>query len=67
MFTLNLMAAASEVDWLHPSTLGWIVIAFVWSIIGALRLAGGFLTAKRASQSSTLTLNKETLEARSST
>lgn len=52
MFALHLMAVASEVSWLHPSTLGWIVIAIAWSIIGSLWLAGSFLAAQRASQSS---------------
>jgi hypothetical protein len=46
MFALNLKAVASEVGWLHPSTLGWMVIAIAWSIIGALWLAGSFLTAQ---------------------
>jgi hypothetical protein len=43
--------SASEVDMLQTSTVGWIVIAIAWSIIEALRLAGSFLTAKAASQS----------------
>ena len=45
MFVLNLIALASEVDGLYPSTVGWMVIAVAWSIIGALWLAGSFLTA----------------------
>ena len=54
IFALNLVAAVSEVGWLHPSTFGWMVIAIAWSIIGALWLAGSVLTAQRASQSSRL-------------
>ena len=64
MFALNLMALASEVGGLYPSTVGWMVIAIAWSIIGALWLAGSFLTAQRASQSSGLAPDREAPEAR---
>ncbi len=50
----DFMAVASEVGWLHPSTRGWMVIAIAWSIIGALWLAGSFLTAHGTLQTSTL-------------
>ena len=65
MFALNLIAVASEVGWLHPSTLGWMVIAIAWSIIGALWLAGSFLTAHRTSQSSGSAQVREARRARS--
>jgi len=50
MFTLFLMTRASEVDGLFPTTVGWIVIAIAWSVVGALWMTGSFLT-QRASQS----------------
>ena len=50
MFALNLITVASEVDWFHPSSLGWMVIVITWSIIGALWMAASLLT-ERASQS----------------
>ena len=59
MFALNLIAAASEVGWLHPSTLGWMVIAIAWSIIGALWLASSFSPAHRASHFSGAGLARE--------
>ena len=64
MFALNLMVVASEVGWLDQSTLGWIVIAIAWSIIGALWLAGSFLSAQRALQSSGLVSDRECPDAR---
>jgi hypothetical protein len=37
MFAPHVMAlSASEVDRLQTSTVGWIVIAIAWSIIGAM-------------------------------
>jgi hypothetical protein len=56
MFTLILTAMASEVAGLGMSTVGWMVIAITWSITGVLWLAGGLLTARRASQSTGLAL-----------
>ena len=51
---LNFIALGpSEVERIQTSTVGWIVIAMAWSIIGALWLAGSLLTAQRASQSAT--------------
>ena len=64
MFALNLMVVASEAGWFDPSTLGWIVIAIAWSIIGVLWLAGSFLTAQRASQSSGLAPDRKATEPR---
>jgi hypothetical protein len=58
MFAINFTALASEVGWLHPSTVGWIVIAIAWSIIGALWLAGSFLSAQRDSQLSRIPPNE---------
>jgi len=52
MFASFVMAlGASDVDRLQTSTMGWIVIAVAWFIIEALWLAGSFLNARRASQS----------------
>lgn len=52
MFAPHVMAlSASEVASLQTSTVGWIVIAIAWCIIEALWLAGSFLTARTASQS----------------
>jgi hypothetical protein len=65
MFALNLIALASEVDGLYPSSVGWMVIAIAWSIIGGLWLTGSFLTAQRASQASGRAPDRETPEARS--
>jgi hypothetical protein len=64
MFTLNLIALASEVEGLYPSSVGWMVIAVAWSIIGALWLAGSFLSAQRALQSSGVVSDRECPEAR---
>ena len=64
MFALHLIALTSEVDGLNPSTVGWMVIAIAWSIIGALWLAGSFLAAQRASQSSGVAARREALEPR---
>ncbi len=51
---LNFIALGpSEVERLQTSTVGWIVIAIAWSVVGALWLAGSLLTAQRASQSNT--------------
>jgi hypothetical protein len=52
MFAPHVIAlSASELDTLQTSTVGWIVIVIAWSIIEAVWLAGSFLTARRASQS----------------
>jgi hypothetical protein len=59
------MSEALEVGWFHRSTLGWIVIAIAWSIIGALWLAGSFLTAHRASQSYGLAPDRKATETHS--
>ncbi len=62
MFALNLIALASEVNGLYPSSVGWIVIAIAWSIVGTLWLAGSLMTAQRASQSSGLARTEKPLE-----
>ena len=52
MFVSHLLAlSAFDVATLQTSTAGWIVIVIAWSIIQALWLAGSFLSAQRASQS----------------
>ena len=51
-FTVNFMAlSTSEMEALQLSSVGWIVIAITWSVVGALWLAGGFLNARKAAQS----------------
>jgi hypothetical protein len=59
MLALSLIALASEVDGSYLSTVGWMVIAIAWSIIGALWLAGSLLTSRRASQSSGVASDRE--------
>lgn len=44
MFAFNLTALASEGDVVSPATVGWVIIAFAWSVIGALWMASSFLT-----------------------
>ena len=60
MFALNLNAMSSEVGWVHPSTLGWIVIAITWAMIGTVWLAGSLWSANKASQSCRLPQSRGT-------
>jgi len=58
----NLTALTSEAG-LGASLAGWMAIAIAWSILGTLWIAGGLLTARRASQSTDWFQPDKSLEA----
>ena len=59
-FALNFIALTqSEVDQLQTSTVGWILIAVTWTVIGALWLAASLLSAPSAHGQATKRLRGE--------